>query len=68
MAKPMFIESDYRPGDKVQYGPHEANIQAINVSSAGMTYTVSYWSDTGDQLMGSAFAWELQMIDPIEIK
>lgn len=61
-SRQLFIEATFRPKDKVRFGPHDASVARILVSSLGVSYELYWWVD-GEQKVGTAMEWELVLLE-----
>jgi hypothetical protein len=63
--KPFFIDSKFRPGDAVKWGPHACYVTSLSVSTTGILYQLSYWYEDSQET-GCAFDYELDLTEPFE--
>ena len=61
-SKQLFIETPYRPRDRVKWGPVEAYVNHIRVGTMGLTYELLYWVDQ-EQRLATVYGWELSLLE-----
>jgi hypothetical protein len=61
-SKQFFVEALYRPRDKVKLGPHQGTVARILIADIGVTYEVYWWAGD-EQKVGTAYEWELELVE-----
>ena len=63
MKRQMFIETAFRPRDKVRYGIYNATVCKVKITSVGITYDIVFFDKDDIEQMRDVWDWQIEIAE-----